>query len=149
MAILQILKYPDPILHERSVEVDIGEPNTELPREVRLLVDDMFDTLADAEGLGLAAPQIGVLKRVIVVGVRRPFSMINPKILDKSSDELLRLEGCLSCPGVLKEISRPDTIIVEFTNYFGHLVNEIFGGLEATCIQHEIDHLDGILIQGD
>ena len=145
MAIKKILTEPDPFLREKSKKVEIVND------EIRSLMDDMLDTMYAAPGIGLAAIQIGVPKRVIVIDLARedekktPLYFVNPEIISNSDTDSSYEEGCLSVPGQFAEISRPNKCKVKFLNYNG--VEQILEteGLLATCIQHEMDHLDGIL----
>lgn len=145
MALLSILKVPDPRLGKKA------EPVTEVDDSVRTLMDDMLETMYAAPGIGLAAPQVGVLKRVIVVDVAgkdedpAPVRMANPKIVWSSEEGCQREEGCLSVPDQFAEVTRPAQVRVRYLDY-DNTVQEIEAdGLLATCIQHEIDHLDGVL----
>tara|TARA_E500000178_G_C17011687_1_gene750885 strand:+ start:1156 stop:1680 length:525 start_codon:yes stop_codon:yes gene_type:complete len=145
MAIKKILTEPDPFLREKSKKVEIVND------EIRSLMDDMLDTMYAAPGIGLAAIQIGVPKRVIVIDLARedekktPLYFVNPEIISNSDTDSSYEEGCLSVPGQFAEISRPNKCKVKFLNYNG--VEQILEteGLLATCIQHEMDHLEGIL----
>ena len=142
MAIRVIVKEPDPILREVSRPVPKITPN------IHKLLDDMAETMYDAQGVGLAAPQIGILKRVIVVdpadGTTGLIEMINPEILEKSG-WVLGAEGCLSIPGIQGDVYRYEKIRVKGLDRHGNdLVIEAEGWL-ARIFQHEIDHLDGIL----
>lgn len=141
-----ILIHPDPRLKK------ICAPVTDLSDKLRLLADDMLETMYAAPGIGLAAPQIGVLDRLIVLdcekaeGVAaRPLVMFNPKILASSEDTNVYEEGCLSIPDQYAEVTRPREVEVEWLNRDGNLQRETFDGLWATCVQHEIDHLEGKL----
>ena len=117
--------------------------------EVRRVVRDMFETMYDAEGVGLAGPQVGLSRRVIVVDVREegthPFALVNPRILESSRDTDKAEEGCLSIPGVSSVVERPARVSVEGLDENGAPVRMEAEGLLARCLQHEIDHLDGIL----
>ena len=145
MAIKKILTEPDPFLREKSKKVEIVND------EIRSLMDDMLDTMYAAPGIGLAAIQIGVPKRVIVIDLARedekktPLYFVNPEIISNSDTDSSYEEGCLSVPGQFAEISRPNKCKVKVLNYNG--VEQILEteGLLATCIQHEMDHLEGIL----
>ena len=145
MTIRKILTEPDPFLRQKSSNV--GEVNN----EIRSLMDDMLETMYDAPGIGLAAIQIGVPKRVIVIDLSKhnekktPLYFVNPEILDKSKDDASYEEGCLSVPNQFAEISRPDMCKVKFLDYNGEEKILEAKGLLATCIQHEMDHLEGIL----
>ena len=145
MTIRKILTEPDPFLRQKSEIV------REVNDEIRLLMDDMLETMYDAPGIGLAAIQIGVPKRVIVIDLskndekKNPQYFVNPQIITKSNKDASYEEGCLSVPNQFAEISRPDTCRVKFLNYYGKEKILEAKGLLATCIQHEMDHLEGIL----
>jgi peptide deformylase len=142
-----ILIHPDPRLKKICTEVD------DLSDELRVLADDMLETMYDAPGIGLAAPQIGVLSRLVVLDCAkpdngdepRPLVMFNPKILAVSDERNVYDEGCLSIPDQYAEVERPKAVDVEWIDRDGKLQKETFDGLWATCVQHEIDHLDGKL----
>ena len=145
MAIKKILTEPDPFLRQKSEKVE------NVNEEIRSLMDDMVDTMYDAPGIGLAAIQIGVPKRVIVIDLSRekekknPLYFVNPEIITKSNNDASYEEGCLSVPNQFAEISRPDKCKVKFLDYEGNQRILETDGLLATCIQHEMDHLEGIL----
>lgn len=144
MAILEILEFPDPRL--RTTAEDVSEVND----EIRSLVDDMFETMYDAPGIGLAATQINVHKRVVVIDVSeeqdQPLVFINPEIEVLDQDSLHNYdEGCLSVPGFYETVSRPDRIRVTALNRDGESFALEPDGLLAVCIQHELDHLNGKL----
>lgn len=145
MAIRKILTEPDSFLRQKSVKVD------DVNDELRSLMDDMLETMYAAPGIGLAAIQIGVPKRVIVMDLSRndekknPLYFVNPEIISSSSIDAAYEEGCLSVPGQFAEISRPDKCKIKFLNYDGKEQILHAEGLLATCIQHEVDHLEGIL----
>jgi peptide deformylase len=144
MAIRKILTEPDPFLRQKSVEID------NVDDEIRKLMDDMLDTMYAAPGIGLAAIQVGIPKRIIVIDVskeeeKKPQYFINPKILLKSNNNATYEEGCLSVPGQFAEIDRPDQCHINYLDYNGKQQELKAEGLLATCIQHEIDHLEGIL----
>lgn len=140
----EILIWPDPRLKEKAVPVDAVDAS------VRTLIDDMFETMYAADGVGLAAPQIGVLQRVVVVDTSsadedvKPFAMINPEILETEGTMKYR-EGCLSVPGEAEEVKRSAYVKVRFLDREGQPVEMEATGLTAVCIQHECDHLDGVL----
>ena len=139
MAIKKILTEPDPFLRQISKKVDKVDDKT------RLLMNDMLDTMYEAPGIGLAAIQIGVPKRVIVIDLSKdgekksPLFFVNPEIISNSKNDATYEEGCLSVPGQFAEIDRPDKCDVKFLDYNGD------EQLLKTCIQHEMDHLEGIL----
>ncbi len=141
----KIITLPDPILREMSKSVDKVDKN------IKKLMDDMLETMYAAPGIGLAAVQIGVLKRIIVIDLskdgekREPLFIINPEIISKSSKLITYEEGCLSIPNQFAEIERPHSCKIKFLDYMGENRNIDAQGLLATCIQHEIDHLNGIL----
>jgi len=145
MALRQILIEPNAILREKSLPVDRVDEN------LKKLMDDMLETMYAAPGIGLAAIQIGVPKRVIVLdieykeGKKNPIFFINPEIVDKSKNNLSYEEGCLSVPGQFAEISRPAKCHLKYINYYGKKKEIQATGMLATCIQHEMDHLEGIL----
>ena len=145
MTIRKILTEPDPFLRQKSEIVK------EVDDDIRSLMDDMLETMYDAPGIGLAAIQIGVPKRVIVIDLSKdeekkdPQFFVNPEIITKSKKDASYEEGCLSVPNQFAEISRPDTCKVKFLNYYGEENILEAEGLLATCIQHEMDHLEGIL----
>ena len=136
---------PDPILRKKSDYLE------KVDDELRILMDDMLETMYAAPGIGLAAVQIGILKRLIVIDITKndekkdPLFLINPKIISKSSNTSTYEEGCLSLPGHFAEIERPAECHLKYLDYDGNQKNLKAEGLLATCIQHEIDHLNGIL----
>ena len=145
MALRQILTEPNRILREKSLPVDKVDTN------IQKLMDDMLETMYAAPGIGLAAIQVGIAKRIIVLdiaqkeGTKDPIFIINPEIIEKSEVNLTYEEGCLSVPGQFAEIDRPNKCRIRYLDYNGQQ-NEINAeGMLATCIQHEIDHLEGIL----
>ncbi len=150
MAILPILEVPDPRLKV------ISQPVTEFDDGLRKLVDDMFETMYVAPGIGLAAVQVGVAKRLLVIDlqepeeedgepVKKPRVFINPEILDPSEVLATYSEGCLSVPDQYADIDRPATIRARWHDVDGKVHEEDMDGLMATCLQHEMDHLEGIL----
>src|ERR1700746_3925118 len=145
MAVKTILTAPDPRLKKKSKPVD------SVDAEVRQLMDDMLETMYDAPGIGLAAPQIGELKRVIVLDIDRedlktgPILMANPEIIEASDEDATYEEGCLSVPEHYSDVVRPAKVTVRYLNREGETKEMTCEGLLATCVQHEIDHLDGIL----
>lgn len=145
MAKLPILIAPDPRLKRKSLPVDHVDDS------IRQLIDDMLETMYAAPGVGLAAPQVGVLKRIIVVdcgpkdGPRAPMALINPEIIRVSDDDAAFEEGCLSVPEHYADVVRPASVVVRHLDRDG-VKREVEGtGLLAVCLQHEIDHLDGVL----
>jgi peptide deformylase len=144
MAIIKILTEPDLFLRQKSQDVD------KVDNDTRKLMDDMLDTMYAAPGIGLAAIQVGIPKRIIVIDLskeeeKKPLYFINPKIISKSSNNSTYEEGCLSVPGQFAEIDRPDQCHINYLDYNGKQQELKAEGLLATCIQHEIDHLEGIL----
>jgi|TARA_B110000211_G_C13906702_1_gene476457 peptide deformylase len=145
MTIKKILTEPDLFLRQKSIKVE------KVNDELRSLMDDMIETMHAAPGIGLAAIQVGVPKRVIVIDLSRedekknPLYFVNPEIISNSSIDAVYEEGCLSVPGQFAEINRPDKCKVKFLDYNGKEKILDAEGLLATCIQHEIDHLEGIL----
>lgn len=145
MAIREILTVPSPILKQ------VSQPVEAVDDDLRALMDDMLETMYDAPGIGLAAIQIGVPKRVIVMDLagpdqeRQPRHFVNPEILWSSEDTAPYEEGCLSVPEVYDEVDRPARVRLRYLNYQGELVEEDAEGLFAVCIQHEMDHLEGVL----
>ena len=141
-----ILLHPDPRLTKVSVPVD------DLSDELRALADDMLESMYHAPGVGLAAPQVGVLSRVIVLDCvkeegadPRPIAMFNPEVTAVSEALNTYEEGCLSLPQLYADVTRPAEVEVRWIDRDGREQREGFGGLWATCVQHEIDHLDGKL----
>lgn len=160
MAILPILEVPDPRLKT------VSEPVTVFDDELKTLIADMFETMYDAPGIGLAAIQVGVPKRILVIDlqepvehdhehgehcdhdhevVRDPKVFINPEILNPSEDLNVYSEGCLSVPEQYADVERPATITARWQDETGKQYEEEMDGLLATCLQHEMDHLEGIL----
>ncbi|MBX6395908.1 MAG: peptide deformylase [Alicyclobacillaceae bacterium] len=139
MAIRMIRVLGDPVLREKAKEVPQVTPN------IQKLIDDMADTMYDADGIGLAAPQVGILKRVIVVDVGEGLlGLVNPEVV-LAEGEQTGPEGCLSIPGVQATVTRANHVIVKGLNRDGEPVVVDAEGLLARCLLHEIDHLDGIL----
>jgi peptide deformylase len=164
MAILSILEVPDPLLKT------ISQPVTKFDDDLRQLVDDMFETMYDAPGIGLAAIQVGVAQRVLVIDLQTPAPhdhghdhehgehcnhdhevakdprvFINPEILNPSDDLAIYNEGCLSVPDQYADVERPATIRARWQDLDGNVHEEDMDDLMATCLQHEMDHLEGIL----
>ena len=136
---------PDPILRKKSDLIEKVDQN------LRKLLDDMLETMYAAPGIGLAAIQIGIPKRVIVIDIskdkekKNPLFLINPEIVSKSKNTSIYEEGCLSLPGHFAEIERPAECQINFLDYNGKKKEISAKGLLSTCIQHELDHLNGIL----
>jgi peptide deformylase len=153
MAILRIYETPDPVLRQ------ISSPVEKVDDELRALVADMFETMYEAPGIGLAAVQVGVPKRLLVMDlqepenpddpespvVKEPRVFINPEILSHSDQEVPYLEGCLSVPDQYAEVMRPDRIRARWLDEQGEKHEEDLDGLLAVCLQHEMDHLEGVL----
>lgn len=145
MAIREILTVPHPVLKQ------VSQPVEAVDDELRALMDDMLETMYAAPGIGLAAVQIGVPKRVIVMDLSRegeekaPQYFVNPEILWKSDETAPYEEGCLSVPEIYDEVERPARVKLRYLNYQGEQVEEDAEGLYAVCIQHEMDHLEGVL----
>ncbi|GLR82295.1 peptide deformylase [Azospirillum oryzae] len=145
MARLPILVAPHPILKRKA------QPVAEVDARVVKLMDDMVETMYDANGIGLAAPQVGVLDRVIVVDVHEkgepanPMRLANPEIVWSSDEKSVCEEGCLSVPEQYAEVTRPQRIRVRYLDEKNQQQEIEADGMLATCIQHEIDHLDGVL----
>lgn len=145
MEFLDIIKLPDPVLRKKSAAIE------QVDDDLRVLLDAMMETMYDAPGIGLAGIQVGVPKRIITIdvtrdeGPRQPLYLINPEILTLSDDRLTYEEGCLSIPDYYAEIERPAGARVRYVDYHGKSRELEVDGLLATVIQHEIDHLDGVL----
>jgi peptide deformylase len=150
MAILPIIETPDPLLRQKSTPVE------EVTDEIRHLIDDMFETMYAAPGIGLAAIQVGVAKRLLVIDlqeeededgkpIRKPLVFINPEIIEESDNFVPYNEGCLSVPEMYAEVDRPDRIRARWLDRDGAQHEEELTGLLAVCLQHEMDHLEGIL----
>jgi peptide deformylase len=145
MALREILVVPDPRLKQ------VSKPVAAVDDELRALMDDMLETMYAAPGIGLAAIQIGVAKRVIVMDIAKaeepkaPRYFVNPEILWASEETAPYEEGCLSVPEIYDEVERPAQVKIRYLNYQGETVEEDAEGLFAVCIQHEMDHLDGVL----
>ena len=156
MALRKILTEPNKILREKSLKVDqVGE-------DIQKLIDDMLETMYAAPGIGLAAIQVGVPKRIIVLDIggrnkseivnddkqkerKNPMCFVNPEIITKSPNNSTYEEGCLSVPGQFAEIARPEKCHIKYLDYYGQSKELVAEGMLATCIQHEMDHLEGIL----
>ncbi|OYW51630.1 MAG: peptide deformylase [Azorhizobium sp. 32-67-21] len=145
MALRPILIIPEPRLRQ------LCAPVTGIDAETRKLVSDMFETMYDAPGIGLAAPQVGVLRRVVTIDLsredepRQPLAMINPEIIAASEERSIYSEGCLSIPDYYEEVERPAEVTVRYMTLEGKTVEQHVSGLLSTCVQHEIDHLNGVL----
>lgn len=147
MAKLKIFEYPHPVLKQKSEKV------SKIDAELHRLLDDMLETMYAAAGVGLAAPQVGVLKRVVVIDIshedegekRSPLYFVNPEIIWHSEEENCQFEGCLSLPDQSAEVNRFKQVRVHYQDYDGKEKEISADGLLAVALQHEIDHLDGIL----
>jgi peptide deformylase len=142
MAIRKILHYPDPRLRRKALPVDTVDD------EIRTLIDDMAETMYQAPGIGLAAPQIDVSKRVLILDISEARNelrvFVNPELLTQEGEQTME-EGCLSVPGVYDEVTRAEKVTVRALGRDGKPFELQVDGLLATCVQHEIDHLDGKL----
>ena len=140
---LQIIRYPDPFLRE------VSEPVSQINDEIRALAREMIETMYASRGLGLAAPQVRVHKRLVIVDLDHekhdPRVMINPRIIRRGKTKETGVEGCLSLPGVEAKVTRPAEVTLEAMNLEGETIEYQGTGLTAKAFQHEIDHLDGIL----
>lgn len=145
MALLPIITAPDPRLKTVASRIDAVDD------EIRQLMDDMLETMYAAPGVGLAAPQVGVSKRVIVADVARsgeppePMLMANPEIIEASAERAVFEEGCLSLPEHFAEVKRPERVRIRYLDRENEIREQEMDGFLATCVQHEIDHLDGVL----
>jgi len=145
MTVRVILTEPNKILRQKSLPVD------KVDKDLQKLMDDMLETMYAAPGIGLAAIQVGIPKRVIVLDIARkdepkkPMFFVNPEIIKKSQQNSTYEEGCLSVPGQFAEIDRPDKCHIKYLDYNGKHQELKAEGMLATCIQHEMDHLEGIL----
>ena len=146
MTLRPILIHPDPRLKKRA------QPVADITGELRALADDMLETMYDAPGIGLAAPQLGISKRLLVMDCtrdddapRRPMTLINPELIWRSDDRVTTEEGCLSLPEEFAEVTRHDEVGVRWLDRDGAMREDRFTGLWSRCVQHEIDHLDGRL----
>lgn len=146
MTVLAVRTVPDPVLREKCT------PVAEFDAVLAKLVSDMLETLYAAKGRGLAAPQVGITQRVFVMdptwkqGAPLPMIFVNPEVLQASERTVTQPEGCLSIPGDVTEVCRPDQVRLRWQDVDGMWHEADFTGFEAACTQHELDHLDGILI---
>lgn len=145
MSVREIVLWPDPLLTETCA------PVAEITPEIETLAKDMLETMYAAPGRGLAAPQVGVLSRVFVMdvgwkeGKSDPLVCINPMLQEVGEERAVREEGCLSIPGVLAEVNRPAQVQMVWTGLNGARYVQSFDGFAAACVQHELDHLDGVV----
>lgn len=141
----EIVIEPDPILRKKSENLE------KVDDELRSLLNDMLETMYSAPGIGLAAVQVGILKRLIVIDIskekdkKNPLFLINPEIISRSKNTSIHEEGCLSLPGHFAEIERPAECHIKYIDYNGKEKEIEANGLLSTCIQHEVDHLNGTL----
>jgi len=145
MTVLRLLEYPHPILKKKTDKVE------KIDDEVRKLLDDMLETMYASKGCGLAAPQIGVSKKIVVIDIAHedeepaPIFMVNPEIVWKSAEKKVCEEGCLSVPGMRADVERPDSVRIRYWDYNGNEQELLADDFLAVAVQHELDHLDGIL----
>lgn len=150
MTVLKLYEYPEPVLKKKAEKV------TKVDADVQKLLDDMLETMYDSAGVGLAAPQIGVSKRIVVIDVEQedddngvksgnPLFLVNPEIIWRSEDKVCGEEGCLSVPKQRAEVERNAQVKVRYLDYNGNEQEILGDGLLAVCLQHELDHLDGVL----
>jgi peptide deformylase len=146
MTVLPLVIEPDPLLHEISQSVEAFDDN------LKQFAQDMLDSMYAHQGIGLAAVQVGVLKRIIVMDIEQteegsgnPMVFINPEIIDSSEELVLYKEGCLSFPGHYSEVERPKAVTIRYQDVEGKIHETEADELLATCIQHEIDHTNGIV----
>jgi peptide deformylase len=141
MALLNILRYPDPRLHK------VAKPVTAVDARIRQLIDDMLETMYDAEGVGLAATQVDVHERVIVIDTSekrdQPLVLINPELVWRSDERVVGEEGCLSVPQIYDKVERHASVVVGALDRDGRRFEHKVEGLTAVCVQHEMDHLIG------
>jgi len=142
MSLLEILHFPDPRLRQKA------DPVAVVDKKIQSIVDDMFETMYSAPGIGLAAVQVNILKQIIVIDIsedkKQPLCLINPEILESQGEEKME-EGCLSVPGIYENVKRAETIKVSYLDREGKTIEREISGLLAVCIQHEMDHLVGKL----
>lgn len=144
MAIRQVRVNDDPILRKTSKEIKVFDD------KLFELLDDMYDTMVKSDGVGIAAVQVGILKRCVIIEIEEdgdwvPVELINPVIINKSEDTQVCMEGCLSVPGKQGEVTRPNEVTVRYQNREQEWIEETYVGLGAVVVSHELDHLDGIL----
>ncbi|MBS7530342.1 peptide deformylase [Hazenella sp. IB182353] len=140
MAIRSIVQYPDPVLKQKAKAV------TKFHARLHKLIDDMVETMYDAPGVGLAAPQVGILKRVIVVDIGvELYEVVNPEVVERRGEQNAVAEGCLSIPNLLGHVRRAEYVKIKGQNRFGEEIEIEADGYLAVAFQHEIDHLNGVL----
>lgn len=145
MSLREILRWPDPRLREMCAPIEAITP------EIEALAADMLDTMYAAPGRGLAGPQVGAMQRIFVMdvgwkeGKPDPLVCINPMLMEVSEERVTNSEGCLSIPGVSADVSRPAQVQMVWTGLNGGRYVQSFTGFAAACVQHELDHLDGVV----
>jgi len=145
MSVLKIITIPDSRLKNKSLDVD------KYDKELKQKIKDLYDTLYFSEnGIGLAAPQVGIFERIVVIDLKedsksKPLTLINPKIINKSNEKFINQEGCLSIPGYYADVERSMEIEYEWFDENGNKQTATAQGLLSICIQHEVDHLNGVL----
>lgn len=145
MSKLDIINVPDPLLKT------ISTPVAKVDADIRRLLDDMLETMYAAPGIGLAAIQVAVAKRVIVLDTaeegeeKSPLFLVNPEVVWESEERSVYSEGCLSVPEHYADVERPASVRVKYLDYNNEMQEDLMDGLSATCVQHEIDHLDGVV----
>ena len=143
MAVRDVIKVPNPLLHQKSEEIQIIDKN------IKKLARDMYDTMKAKNGIGLAGVQIGILKRIVVIEIEEldvKLTLMNPKVVSFANTQTEMEEGCLSVPNQTCKVLRPDKVVVEYTDLKSKKQHIEADGLLAKCLQHEIDHLNGITI---
>jgi peptide deformylase len=148
MALRKIITVPNEVLRKKTQKVKVFDDN------LRTLIDDMVETMRDAPGVGLAAPQIGILEQIVVIefgdeedeeAPAKLYTVVNPEITRMSNDKVMGVEGCLSVPGIVGDVERSTSIVVKGQNRNGQNVKYKLDGWVARIFQHEIDHLSGVL----
>ena len=148
MAVLELYTFPHKILSEKCEDIEVVDD------KVRKLLDDMLETMYHSRGVGLAGPQVGVAKRILVIDDKvtedgkpgaNPLYMVNPRIVERSEEMVLFNEGCLSVPGQSAEVERHESVVVEYLDYYGKPQRLVAEDFLAIIVQHETDHLDGVL----
>ncbi len=139
--ILNLIDRDDPILQTPSQAFDFSDP----PTDPIQLAKDLYETMVDKKGLGLAAPQVGINYRVFAMASNPGIVCFNPRLIDMSEEHIILDEGCLTFPNLFVKMKRPRRIKVRYTEPNGNVVTQVFEGMTARCFLHELDHLDGIL----
>ena len=141
----RIRQIGDPVLRRKTEEI------YQFDEKLQSIIENMISTMHDAEGIGLAAPQVGISQKIIVIDISsveeqelEPFAFVNPKIVEKTGESIVE-EGCLSIPGIREDVTRPEIITVQYQDENGNKHQNKFSGWMARVLQHEIDHLNGIL----